>query len=81
VWCATGKFSKFEIFEEKNSANSKMFENFPADSKKLAVNLPVVHGLCGALRVNFKILKILPLIQKCLKIFPSIQKNWRETYP
>jgi hypothetical protein len=58
-----------------------MFEKNSADSKKLAGNLPVAHGLCGALRVNFQILKILPLIQKCLKIFPPIQKIWQETYP
>jgi hypothetical protein len=49
-----------------------MFKKIPADSKNLAGNLPVALGLCGALQVNFQILKILPLIQKCLKIFPPI---------
>jgi hypothetical protein len=32
-------------------------------------NLPVAHGPCGALRVNFQIWKILPPIQKCLNFF------------
>jgi hypothetical protein len=52
MWCATGKFSNFENF----AADSKMFENFPAyliflkkvpaDSKKLAGNLPITHNIC-----------------------------------
>jgi hypothetical protein len=37
--------------------------------------VPVAHGPCGALRVNFQIFKILPPIQNCLKIFPPIQKK------
>jgi hypothetical protein len=49
MWCAASKFSNFENF----AADSKIFENFPADSKKLAGNLPVAHGLCDTLRVNF----------------------------
>jgi hypothetical protein len=42
MWCATGKFSNLEIFV----ADSKIFENFPADSKYLAGNLPIAHHIC-----------------------------------
>jgi hypothetical protein len=34
--------------------------------------------LCGALRVNFEIFKILPPTQKCLKILPQFKKFGRK---
>jgi hypothetical protein len=37
MWCAMGKFSNFEFF----STNSKMFEKFPAYSKKMKIFSPI----------------------------------------
>jgi hypothetical protein len=64
-WCATDKFSNFQNF----AANSKMFENFPANFKKFGRKLthstPYMYtrsALGGALWVSLKFQKKLNFV-------------------